>query len=102
MPGPPARGPCVVTLGLDVELPLKPLDLRGQSPLLGSVRSTQNQGRSGYDGLPRVRVGSALATAFRGLLRVHACCGPQVCWPSLGGLLSGWLDDPGYPEAVHP
>jgi len=119
----------------------------GQSPLLGSVRSTQNQGpfpppalpgflgimgpsdahlgpppaerlrisdsltsvglpccdafflyvppplprrvirslggclRSGCGGLPRVSVGSALATAFRGLLRVHACCGPRICWP---------------------
>ena len=40
------------------------------------IRSLGGCPRSGYGGLPRVRVGSALATAFRGLLRVHARYGP--------------------------
>ena len=169
-----ARGPCTVTPGLDVELPLKPLELAeflgltanllssapseahphrdpslhrhypassviwtpptptSAHPLPGQLRvsdSLTSMGlpccdalflyvpsplprrvirslggclRSGHGGLLHVRGGSALATAFRGLLRVHACYGPQICWPSRRGLLSGWLDDPGYPKAVHP
>jgi hypothetical protein len=45
------------------------------------VRSLGGCLRSRYVGLPRVRVGSALATAFRGLLRVHSRYGPRIRGP---------------------
>ena len=56
----------------------------------------------GYSGLPRVRVGSALATALSGPAQGSLAFGPQICWPSLRGLLSGRLDDLQLPEDRPP
>ena len=57
---------------------------------------------TGYSGLPRVRVGSALATALSGPAQGSLAFGPQICWPSLRGLLSGRLDDLQLPEDRPP
>jgi hypothetical protein len=51
---------------------------------------------------PALESGRHSRLLFRGLLRVHSCCGPQICWPPLRRLLSGWLDDPSCPKAAHP
>ena len=51
---------------------------------------------------PALESGRHSRLRFRGLLRVHSRCGPQIRWPSLRGLLSGWLDDPSCPETAPP
>ena len=56
----------------------------------------------GYSGLPRVRVGSALATALSGPAQGSLAFGPQICWPSFRGLLSGRLDVLQLPEDRPP
>jgi hypothetical protein len=55
----------------------------------------------GYSGLPRVKVGSALATSLSGPAQGSLAFGPQTCWPSYRELLSGRLDDLQLPED-HP
>ena len=56
----------------------------------------------GYSGLPRVRVGSALATALSGPAQGSLAFGPQTCRPSLRGLLSERLDDLQLPKDRPP
>jgi len=55
----------------------------------------------GYSGLPRVKVGSALATSLSGPAQGSLAFGPQTCWPSFRELLSGRLDDLQLP-GDHP
>ncbi len=56
----------------------------------------------GYSGLPRVRVGSALATALSGPAQGSLAFGPQICWPSFRGLFSERLDVLQLPEDRPP
>ncbi len=56
----------------------------------------------GYGGLPRVRVGSALATALSGPAQGSLAFGPQICWPSFRGLFSERLDVIQLPEDRPP
>ncbi len=56
----------------------------------------------GYGGLPRVRVGSALATALSGPAQGSLAFGPQICWPSFRGLFSERLDVLQLPEDRPP